>query len=118
MKCRVCGADNPVDDLYCGKCGCVFKPAIDQIEEPKEQDWLPPDTWWGWLNQRYWHGMGLPKRGLSILQFTLYWIVVSVITLAFFVLREGPVPRILVPFLAILFVVNGVLMYWVYFTNR
>ena len=62
--------------------------------------------------------MGLPKRGLSYLQFTAYWIVVSVISLALLVVKEGPIPKIAVPFIAAVFVVNGVLMYWVYFTNR
>jgi len=118
--CPNCAKENPEGQRFCGNCGARLEPgpAIGQIERPKGQDWQPPSTWWGWLNQWYWYRLELPKKGLSFLGFTLYWILMSVIVSALILLSHGSIPAILVPFWVIILVVWGVLMYWVYVTNR
>jgi len=65
-------------------------------------------------NQMRRKGLG----GFSLSGITLFIVLMCVFTLGIFYLREGSIPTIVVPFLAVLLAVYAVLMYWVYFTNR
>lgn len=121
VKCPRCGEENPEDKRYCGDCGFPLNlgsgSAIETRIEPETPDYLPPSTWWGWLNQRYWHAMGLPKRGLSRAGFLLYLAFIFLVTFVILVALRGPFPAILALFLIIVAGAHGAIMYWVYSSN-
>lgn len=70
------------------------------------------------MNQGYWHGMGLPKRGLSRAGLLVYLFALFAIVLVILALLEGPGPVIVWPFLGIAFAVYGIIMYWTYSSNK